>query len=117
MKIVDKTNGKIVAEEVKVADSFWTKFRGLMFRKNFKCGEAMVFDFKKPARYSIHMFFVRFPIDLVYLDGSSKVVEIREGIRPWRFYRPKSKSSSLMELPAGTVEKFGIKIGHDFVLR
>ncbi len=116
MKLVDKTNGKVVAQEVEVADKFWPKFRGLMLRRKFKSGEAILFKFKKPGRYSIHMFFVRFPIDLVYLDISLKFVEIHKGIKPWRFYRPKSASSYLVELPAGVVDAFNIKIGHVFRL-
>jgi len=58
------------------------------------------------------MFFVFFPIDLIYLDSSGKVVEIRAKLAPWRIHTPKADSNYLLELPEGTVAKIGVKLGH-----
>jgi uncharacterized membrane protein (UPF0127 family) len=112
MQLANRTTGETVAHEIKVADSFWTRFRGLMLRRRLPEGEGMLFKFNNPGRHSIHMFFMRFPIDLVYLNSDFIVVELKERIKPWRIYRPKNKVSYLVELPVGTIEGAKIKIGH-----
>lgn len=116
MKPANKSTAKLVLSEAEVADSFWKRFRGLMLRRKFPRGGALLFKFKKPGRYSIHMFFMRFPIDLVYLDFGFKVVETRERLKPWRVYMPKNKSQYLLELPEGTVSRLKIKIGQKIPL-
>ncbi len=83
-----------------------------MLRRRLREGEAMLFDFKWPGRHSVHMFFVLFPIDLVYLDSNGRVVEIRSGLLPWHIHASKADSNYLLELPAGTVAESGVKLGH-----
>lgn len=114
MRLVDKNN-VVVATEVELADTFWKRFRGLMLRRSFPRGGALLFEFKRPGRYGIHMFFVRFPIDLVYLDSKFRVVELRAKIKPWRVYRPKSAAKYLVELPHGTISRSRISPGHKFL--
>jgi hypothetical protein len=116
VKQVNNGAGNLVLSEAEVADSFWKRFRGLMLRRKFPRGGTLLFKFKKPGRYSIHMFFMWFPIDLVYLDPSFRVVETRERLKPWRVYRPKNKSQYLLELPAGTISGLKIKIGQKIPL-
>lgn len=110
-RLVNETTGVTIASRVSLADGFFSRFRGLMMRRNFLPGEALFFTFGKPGRNSVHMFFVRFPIDLVYLDSGFRVVEIRSFLRPWRFHRSKVASSYLIELPAGTVARLRIGLG------
>lgn len=112
MRLIDKTTGKVIASRVELADTFWRRFRGLMFRSKLQRGSAMLFSLPRPGRYSIHMFFVRFPIDLLYLDSRFVVVELRAGLKPWRVHRPKAIANYLIELPAGTIARSNVKIGH-----
>lgn len=117
MRLIDETTGKVLASRVELADTFWRRFRGLMFRSRFPRGNALLFSLPKPGRYGIHMFFVRFPIDLLYLDSRFVVVELRAEIRPWRMHRPKVIANYLIELPAGTISSLNIKIGHKITLQ
>lgn len=117
MRLVDETTKKVIASEVELADSFWRRFRGLMFRRKFPPGKAMLFDFKKLGRHGVHMSFMWFPIDLVYLDSDFKVVEVRARLKPWRFYRPKALAKYLIELPAGVVDRTRIRVGHKILPR
>lgn len=112
MRLIDSTSNEVLARDVELADTFWRRFRGLMLRCKFPSGTALLFKFNKPGRHSIHMFFVRFPIDLVYLDSDFRVVELCEGLRPWRMYRPKAMANFLIELPAGTIKRTKTSIGH-----
>jgi uncharacterized membrane protein (UPF0127 family) len=117
MRLIDETTGKILANRVELADNFWRRFRGLMFRRRFPRGNALLFRVPKPGRYGIHMFFVRFPIDLLYLDSRFVVVELREGLRPWSTHRPKTIANYLIELPAGTISRLNVKVGHKITLQ
>jgi uncharacterized protein len=59
---------------------------------------------------SIHMFFMRFPIDAVFLDRELRVVKVVPGLRPWRIAAAR-RARSVLELPAGTCERRGIAVG------
>jgi hypothetical protein len=116
MHLINHATGAVLADEVEVADTFWKRFRGLMFRRRFPWGKALLFKPPKPGRYRIHMFFVRFPIDLLYLDSRYTVVELRPRLKPWRTHRPKALSNYIVELPAGSISRFHIKKGHKLAL-
>jgi uncharacterized membrane protein (UPF0127 family) len=117
MRLIDESNGNVLASRVELADSFWKRFRGLMLRGRFPEGSALFFTPPKPGRYGIHMFFVRFPIDLLYLDSGYVVVELRERLRPWRMHRPKMIANYLIELPEGTISRSKVEIGHKVTLQ
>lgn len=117
MRLIDETNGNVLASEVELADIFWKRFRGLMLRRRFPMGSALLFTPPKSGRYGIHMFFVRFPIDLLYLDSGFVVVELCTGLRPWRMYRPKMIANYLIELPEGTILRSNVEIGHKITLQ
>jgi hypothetical protein len=117
MRLIDKTTGKVLASKVELADTFWRRFRGLMFRRKFPRGSAMLFKLPKPGRYGIHMFFVKFPIDLIYLDSRFVVVALRARLKPWRTHKPKAVANYLIELPAGTISRSKVKIGHKIALQ
>ena len=73
MTLFNKTTGKKIIEKVSFARTSREKARGLMFKK--KPDYALVFENKKPSRLgiSIHMFFVFFPIDAVFLHGNTPI--------------------------------------------
>lgn len=112
MRIVNPRTGGVLAEQVEVADSFWKRLRGLMFRRNFEDGRALLFKIGDPRIYSVHTFFVFFLIDLVYLDQETRVVDIKREMPPWTTYRPKTEASFLVELPGGKVEDVGLEVGN-----
>ncbi|MFH0955548.1 MAG: DUF192 domain-containing protein [Candidatus Micrarchaeota archaeon] len=110
--LFNKTQNKKITEKTRFADSFFKKFRGLMLEKKESFDYALIFDFgsEKKTGASIHMLFVFFPIDLVYLDEKKKVTDIKTAISPWTLnYTPKNPSRFLAELPVGAAK--GIQIG------
>ncbi len=112
-KLINKTNKKIVSEKVVFAKTVFDKFRGLMFRRRRDFDYALVFDFGRASKKSaaIHMFFVFFPIDAVYLKGG-RVVDLYRCIAPFTPYlAPKARADTLVELPEGAIWKGGIKVG------
>lgn len=109
--LINKTTGEVLAEDVEIADSFWTRLRGLMFRRNFEVGGAILFEIPSPKKFSIHTFFVFFPIDLIYLSDGFEVLELKSRIPSWRFYSPDIRAKYLVELPGGVIEDFGVSVG------
>ena len=57
------------------------------------------------------MFFVFFPIDVLFLDEDKKVVEIKKKFEPFTLYNPKNKAKYVIELPQGAVKNTNTKIG------
>jgi len=101
MVIKNKTRGKILAEEHQVYDSILSKARGLMFSKQ----KNIIFIFRHEKRIPLHMFFVFFPIDVLYLDSEKRVIEMIKDFKPFRYYSPRYKSKYVLELPQGMISK------------
>lgn len=92
-------------EKVRIADSFFKRFKGLMFSK--KPDYALVFELEKEGRInaSIHMLFVFYPIDAVYLNSKKKVVDIKLNLKPFSLnYTPKKPAKYFIEFPTGIIE-------------
>lgn len=105
-RIERESDGVVVCERCEVADGFRTRTRGLMGRAGLEPGEGMLI---RPAG-SIHTFFMRFPIDCVFLDRELAVVAVREAVKPWRAAAARGAKSTL-ELPAGEVSRVGVAAG------
>jgi hypothetical protein len=114
VRLINKTTGRVLANEVELAVTFWRRFRGLMFRRNFK---ALFLKLPKSGRRSIHTFFLMFPIDVIFLDSNFFVIAICQRLKPWRIHRPKKDASYIVELPAGTISRKNVKTGHKLTLR
>jgi uncharacterized membrane protein (UPF0127 family) len=102
-----------LADRLEVAAGLWAKFRGLMGRPALPPGEGLWL----PDGNGIHMMFMRFPIDAVFVgrpdsDGSRPVVALRRALRPWTgivwFVRG---AHGVVELPAGAIESTGTQVG------
>lgn len=108
MKTIEIWQGNTcIAGHVAVADSFSTRFRGLMLRKSLAPGEGLLLK-NCP---SIHCCFMRFPIDAVYLDSGMTVVGI-ETVKPWRIGRFFSGAKHVLELAEhrGSCLQVGMKL-------
>ena len=96
--------GEVLLPRVKRAESFSSRFMGLMGRKSLSPDEGLHF----PRCSSIHMFFMSFPIDVVYLDGENRVKKIVHGLKPWRLsWCPFAKS--VLEASAGWARRVGLE--------
>ena len=115
--VVNKSKG-INMGKIDIADSFMSRFRGLMFRKNLERGLILKLPSSRSRRGSaIHMFFMRFPLDIIFADSDKRVVDI-VSIDPWNTYTPKAPAKYVIELEKGSINKFELEIGDelDFTL-
>src|SRR3954468_14189344 len=87
---------QVVCKRCEVADGPLTRLRGLMGRRVLPRGHGLLL---KPAP-SIHTFFMRFPIDAVFLDGDMSVVSVRPELAPWRMAGQRG-ARAVLELPPG----------------
>lgn len=101
-----REDGKILCESVHVADSLPRRMRGLLGRGALDEGEGMVL---RPA-WSIHTAFMRFPIDVVFLDHDQVVVRIHEGLKPFRTASCRG-AREVVELPARECARRGLSVG------
>lgn len=95
---------------VLVADRFLSRLLGYMFRKSPHY-EAI---FLTPCN-SIHCMFMRFPIDVLFLDGENRVLRKVEGLRPWRLAGPVSGARSVVETRAGGFRE--VRVGDTITVR
>ncbi|MHB9155985.1 MAG: DUF192 domain-containing protein [Endomicrobiales bacterium] len=90
--------------EVAIAAAFLSRLLGLMGRRT---PQAL---FLSPCS-GIHTFFMRFPIDAVFLDRAGRIVTVLPGLRPWRAALPALRARSVLELPAGAARRLSLKAG------
>ncbi|HLC63002.1 MAG TPA: DUF192 domain-containing protein [Candidatus Nanoarchaeia archaeon] len=98
-------NNILIADDVKVSNDMFSKTRGLMFSRKLKKGQALllVADEENKMETTIHMFFVFFPIDVVWLDSKLKVVDKRENVKSFTpLIVPKQPAKYVLELPIKT---------------
>ena len=109
-KLVHRTDGAAVCERCVVADSPLLRMRGLLGRHDLPAGEGV---WLRPAG-SIHTLFMRFAIDVVFLDRDDRVCRIAESVAPWRFAAARG-ARSVLELRAGEAQRRGIAVGDTLV--
>lgn len=95
--IQNVTKRMVLAKEAKICKTSLSKAKGLMFSRKKK-DKGLIFAFKKERLVSLHMFFVFYPIDVLFLDNNKKVVEIKRSFKPFTFYTPRNKAKYLIEL-------------------
>jgi uncharacterized membrane protein (UPF0127 family) len=97
-EVTNSTRGTVLATCLEVADSAPKRSKGLLGRVGLAPGEGL---WIAPCE-SVHTFFMRFPIDLVYLDRKNKVKKVRSDVGAWRLSACLS-AHSVLELPAGMI--------------
>ncbi len=101
---------RIMVSKVKIYDSIFLKGLGLMFSRPLN-DECLVLRFKSERIRPLHMYFVFYAIDVLFLDKDSRVVEIKEDFKPFSFYFPKNRAMFIVEVPLGTAKKASVEIG------
>jgi len=100
------SGGRVVCPRLAVADRPLARMRGLLGRSDIEPDEGLLL---KPAA-SVHTAFMRFPIDVVFLDASMRVLDVRSGLPPWRLAAcPRAKA--VLEMRAGEAVRRGVVPG------
>ena len=107
LRVTNRRTGNLLGAEVRRADSIGSRLIGLLGRSSLAPGEGLWIE---PCS-SIHMFFMRFAIDAVFLDRDHAVTRAAIDVRPWRLAFGGSGARSVLELPVGTITASGTRDG------
>lgn len=107
MKISNISNKNLICQNASLADTPLSRIVGLLKRESLSSDEGMVITHCR----SIHMFFMRFAIDVIFIDKNSRIVGLVKSIKPFRMSPYFFKACSAIELAAGTIEKTKTLIG------
>lgn len=113
LQLIDPASGRVLADRIERPRTLFGRGLGLMFRAGLPAGSAMWID---PCD-GIHMFWMRFAIDALFLDRERRVVRVVRRLRPWRLVPYVRRARSVVELPAGTLDGVELPKGHQVELR
>lgn len=108
--IINETKGKAWHGRVKLADTFFKRFRGLMLVRNVDHALVFILPGETRANASIHMFFMLSDIDVIWLDSSRRVVDFKTA-KKWRLYTPKKAAKYIIEGPVGLIRTLEVEEG------
>jgi len=106
LKVVNTSNKKIIGEKIELADTFYTRLKGLLGRTGLGKGQGMVLV---PCN-SIHCIGMKFAIDVIFMDQDNRVIWIRENMEPGTS-ESRRDAYSVLEVASGVVNEKGIQIG------
>jgi len=107
MRVVNRTKNTILMEKGKIAKDFFSRGIGLLSRSGLANGEGLIIS----RTQSVHSFFMRFPIDVVWGDKNNKVVHLHPNMVAWRVSRHVFRSRYVVELPVGTINSSQTTLG------
>ncbi|MBF0451181.1 MAG: DUF192 domain-containing protein [Candidatus Magnetomorum sp.] len=105
--IINLTTGETIAENVKTASSFFQRAKGLIGRRSLNPKEGLYI----PGCRSIHMLFMQFPIDAIFIDQDNTITKIISNLKPFFISFGTLNSKGVIELPGSTLEGTKICIG------
>ncbi len=99
--------GAVVAHHLRPAHTHWTRLKGLLGTKSLEEGHGL---WIKPCN-QVHMFFMKYAIDVVFIDEDHRVVRLVEGLAPGKISPKVADAQSVIELPVGTIARAGLAEG------
>jgi len=110
MIIRNTTRNIVIGKNAVACNDAISKATGLMFSR--KRNIQLILKFEKEKKVSLHMFFVFYSIDVLFLDKRKVVVDMKETFKPFSVYRSQREAMYAVELPSGAVKKSKTEIGH-----
>jgi len=105
--ISNLTRNTTIASRIEIAQNPWARMKGLLGRRDFPQNEALIIT----RCQSIHMFFMKFPIDVIFCDRQNKVIGLCEKLKPFCLSPIFFKASYAIELPSGTIAASKTQVG------
>jgi len=112
----NRTRGTILCKSLEVAATQAQQSRGLLGRDGLAPGTGMLFEGSWLPLIWMHMFFMRFAIDIVFIDQSNRVLRINHDLKPWRVSSMVFGARRALELEAGAAARSGTMVGDELDL-
>ena len=113
-KAFNQTRDTYLATDLALANTHWTRFRGLLGRAADDLGNGSGL-WITPCR-GVHTLGMGFAIDVIYLDRTLKVVDVQSAVKPWRFTPIRLSAASVLELPCHTAAATRTEVGDTIVI-
>ncbi|WP_075036898.1 DUF192 domain-containing protein [Halobacillus dabanensis] len=107
MQVIDRQSNQLIVKDLQTAYTFWSRLRGLMMTKSIPDNYGLHIA---PCP-SIHTFFMKYSIDVIYLNERKEIIGTEENLSPGRLGKRFSEAESVIELPAGGIKKVSITVG------
>lgn len=107
MRLLREDRQMVLVEKLELANSFWTRAVGLLGRSGLDSNSGLWIR----RCNSVHTFFMRFNIDVIFIDKDLVIRKLKKNVRPGRFLAPVWKASSVMEFQNGFIEKHRLTEG------
>jgi uncharacterized protein len=112
VRAINQTRGTVLCGRVEDAGGLAGQSRGLLGRAGLEPDEGMIFVRGRFEPFMwMHMFFMRFPIDVVFLNRAGVVIRINHGLRPWRVSSVVFRARIALELAAGAATRSNTTVG------
>jgi hypothetical protein len=109
IRVENVTRGTVVGDRIRIARSMRDRTIGLLRTPELRAGEGLWIE-NAP---SIHMFFMRYAIDAVFVDGSGRVTKLVPNLKPWQVVLWARGAKDCLELPAGAASSASISLGDE----
>jgi len=103
----NQTRETLLAKNALWAQSYWARLRGLLGRPAPQKGQGLILD---PCK-SVHMWGMRYALDILFSDGQDRVVGLEASLAPWRLSKYYKQATRVIELPVGTLAESGTCLG------
>lgn len=108
--IINNNNGNVVTSRLKIADTFFSRLKGLLGTKALQAGHGLLI---KPCS-SVHTIGMKYPIDVIFISKSWKVLKVADKLQPNSFSACWG-SAMVLELPSGVAVQCGVEVGHQLL--
>jgi len=105
--VANLTRGTLLGDRIEIADTSLSRFLGLIPKRGLNAGEGL---WIKPSS-GVHMFWMRFAIDVIGLDRDKRVVKLWRNLKPWRMTSVSMQMQSALELPVGQIDAGEVQLG------
>jgi uncharacterized membrane protein (UPF0127 family) len=117
IRAINRTRGTVLCERLEQALTSRQQSRGLLGRQSLEAGAGMLFTAARLAPFMwMHMLFMRFAIDIVFLNRDGRVLKINHRLRPWRFSSMVFGARQVLEIAAGSAQDSQTQIGDHIIL-
>jgi uncharacterized protein len=113
MRITNRTRNTLLGTRVTPAPTFWSRLRGYIGRPRPKQGDGILLV---PCD-AIHTWWMSFDLDVLFVDDRGRVLELVRSLRPWKRTRKVAGARYVLEVPAGTIDASGTRVGDELSWR
>jgi uncharacterized membrane protein (UPF0127 family) len=112
VRIWNRTKNALLGESIGVADTSWSRMKGLLGREGLESGTGLLIV---PSQ-AVHTIAMRFPIDVLFLDRNSRVIHAQPSLVPYRVTAVHWRAHFVVEMPVGVIAQTSTSVGDELLI-